>query len=106
VLTALGERVATIAATEQRASAALQAMITDGCLTVSRRCTGAPERSATVRRLRVGATHGSECARKCATDPRLLVRTVLLIIEQESRRSSFGDDWPRPITTFKEELFR
>jgi hypothetical protein len=35
VLTALGERDATIAATEQRASAALQAMITDESLTVS-----------------------------------------------------------------------
>jgi hypothetical protein len=36
VLTALGERdVATIAATEQRAGAALQAMITDESLTVS-----------------------------------------------------------------------
>jgi hypothetical protein len=35
VLTALGERDATIAATEQRAGAALQAMITDESLTVS-----------------------------------------------------------------------
>jgi hypothetical protein len=35
VLTALGERDATIAATEQRASAALQAMITDEHLTVT-----------------------------------------------------------------------
>jgi hypothetical protein len=35
VLTALGERDATIAATEQRASAALQAMITGESLTVS-----------------------------------------------------------------------
>ena len=35
VLTATGEREATIAATEQRASAALQAMITDESLTVS-----------------------------------------------------------------------
>ena len=36
VLTALGERDATVAATEQRAGAALQAMITDESLTVSR----------------------------------------------------------------------
>jgi hypothetical protein len=35
VLTATGEREATIAATEQRAGAALQAMITDKSLTVS-----------------------------------------------------------------------
>jgi len=35
VLTALGERDATIAATEQRAGAALQAMITDEHLTAS-----------------------------------------------------------------------
>jgi hypothetical protein len=35
VLTALGERDATIAASEQRAGAALQAMITDESLTVS-----------------------------------------------------------------------
>jgi hypothetical protein len=35
VLTALGERDATIAAAEQRAGAALQAMITDESLTVS-----------------------------------------------------------------------
>ena len=35
VLTALGERDATIADTEQRAGAALQAMITDESLTVS-----------------------------------------------------------------------
>jgi hypothetical protein len=35
VLTALGERDATIAATEQRAAAALQAMITEESLTVS-----------------------------------------------------------------------
>jgi hypothetical protein len=35
VLIALGERDATIAATEQRAGAALQAMITDESLTVS-----------------------------------------------------------------------
>jgi hypothetical protein len=45
VLTALGERDATtIAATEQRAGAALQAMITDESLTVSeavQRCAGA-----------------------------------------------------------------
>ena len=34
VLTALGERDATVAATEQRAGAALQAMITDESLTV------------------------------------------------------------------------
>ena len=34
-LTALGERDATVAATEQRAGAALQAMITDESLTVS-----------------------------------------------------------------------
>jgi hypothetical protein len=44
VLTALGERDATIAATEQRAGGALQAMITDESLTVSeavQRCAGA-----------------------------------------------------------------
>jgi hypothetical protein len=45
VLTALGERdVTTIAATEQRAGAALQAMITDESLTVAeavQRCAGA-----------------------------------------------------------------
>jgi hypothetical protein len=44
VLTALGERDATIAATEQRAGAALQAMITNESLTVSeavQRCAGA-----------------------------------------------------------------
>jgi hypothetical protein len=44
VLTALGERDATIAATEQRAGAASQAMITDESLTVSeavQRCAGA-----------------------------------------------------------------
>jgi hypothetical protein len=44
VLTALGERDATIAAAEQRAGPALQAMITDESLTVSeavQRCAGA-----------------------------------------------------------------
>jgi hypothetical protein len=44
VLTALGERDATIAVTEQRAGRALQAMITDESLTVSRAvqwCAGA-----------------------------------------------------------------
>src|SRR5512132_4243673 len=50
VLTALGERDATIAATEQRTGAGLQAMITDESLTVSeavQRCAGAisPPRS-------------------------------------------------------------
>ena len=35
MLTALGDRDATVAATEQRAAAALQAMITDESLTVS-----------------------------------------------------------------------
>jgi len=47
VLTALGERDATIAATEQRASAALQAMIPWRCL---RRCNGARELSVIVGR--------------------------------------------------------
>ena len=50
VLTALGERDATtIAATEQRAGAALQAMITDESLTVSeagQRCAGAKSATA------------------------------------------------------------
>jgi hypothetical protein len=44
VLTALGERDSTIAATEQRTGAALEAMITDESLTVSeavQRCAGA-----------------------------------------------------------------
>ena len=42
VLTALGERDATVAATEQRASAALQAMITDESVRCPRLCSGAP----------------------------------------------------------------
>jgi hypothetical protein len=42
VLTASGEREATIAATEQRAGAALQAMITDESLTISEAVQGAP----------------------------------------------------------------
>ena len=42
-LTALGERDATVAATEQRAGAALQAMITDESLTVSEAVQCAPE---------------------------------------------------------------
>jgi hypothetical protein len=49
VLTALGERNATIAATEQRAGAALQAMITDESLTVSEAvqwCAGAKSATA------------------------------------------------------------
>jgi hypothetical protein len=44
VLTALGERDATIGVTEQRAGAALEAMIVDECLSVSeavRWCAGA-----------------------------------------------------------------
>jgi hypothetical protein len=45
VLTALGERDATIAATEQRAGAALQAMITDESLRCRRRCNDAPEQN-------------------------------------------------------------
>ena len=50
VLTALGERDAMIAATEQRAAAALQAMINDEHLTVSlRRRSGVPEQSAIVK---------------------------------------------------------
>jgi hypothetical protein len=48
-VTALGERDATIAATEQRAGAALQAMITDESLRCRRRCNGAPEQSATAK---------------------------------------------------------
>ena len=44
-LTALGERDAAIAATEQHAGAALQAMISDESLTVSEACSGAPELS-------------------------------------------------------------
>jgi hypothetical protein len=48
VLTALGERDATIiAATEQPAGAALQAMITMNPLRCRRRCNGVPEQSAT-----------------------------------------------------------
>ena len=43
VLTALGERDAAIAATEQRADAALQAMITDEILDGVRGCAGASE---------------------------------------------------------------
>ena len=50
VLTALGERDATIAATEQRTGAVLQAMITDEALRRRRRCNGAPEQSATAKR--------------------------------------------------------
>ena len=50
VLTALGERDAPIAATEQRAGAALQAMITDESLRCRRRCNGAPKQSATAKR--------------------------------------------------------
>jgi hypothetical protein len=46
VLTALGERDATtIAATEQRAGVALQAMITDESLRCRRRCNGAPKQN-------------------------------------------------------------
>jgi hypothetical protein len=47
VLTALGERDATIAATEQRAGAALQAMIIPW--RCRRRGNGAPEQSATAK---------------------------------------------------------
>jgi len=43
------ERDATIAATEQRTGAALQAMITDESLRCRRRCNGAPEQSATAK---------------------------------------------------------
>jgi hypothetical protein len=43
VLTALGERDAAIAATEQHAGAALQAMITDEILDGVRGCVGASE---------------------------------------------------------------
>src|SRR5215211_7922137 len=49
VLTALGERDATIAATEQRAGAALQAMITNESLTVSEAAQWWLERLATRR---------------------------------------------------------
>jgi len=49
-VTALGERDATIAATEQRTGAALQAMITDEALRRRRRRNGAPEQSATAKR--------------------------------------------------------
>jgi hypothetical protein len=46
VLTALGKRDATtIAATEQRAGVALQAMITDESLRCRRRCNGAPKQN-------------------------------------------------------------
>ena len=61
VLTALGERDAAIAATEQRASAALQAMITDESLTVSEAvqwCAGAiSHREATQLRHPTAGTH-------------------------------------------------
>jgi hypothetical protein len=40
----------TVAATEQRAGAALQAMITDESLRCRRQCNGAPEQSATAKR--------------------------------------------------------
>jgi hypothetical protein len=63
VLTALGERDATIAATEQRAAAALQAMITNESLTLSEAvqwCAGAisQREAARLRRLTAQAhTH-------------------------------------------------
>lgn len=50
VLTATGEREATIAATEQRAGAALQAMITDESLTVSEAVQWCLEHSVTAKR--------------------------------------------------------
>ena len=65
VLTALGERDATIAATEQRVGAALQAMITDESLTVSeavQRCAGAigHREAARLRQLAVQAQNNDE----------------------------------------------
>src|SRR5215217_3065688 len=63
VLTALGERDATIAATEQRAGAALQAMIADESLTVSEAvqwCAGAiSHREATRLRHLITQAHNS-----------------------------------------------
>ena len=50
VLTPLGERDATIAATEQRAGAALQAMITEESLTVSDAVQWCAEQLATAKR--------------------------------------------------------
>jgi hypothetical protein len=64
VLTALGERDATIAATEQRAGAALQAMITDESLTVSevlQLCAGAiSHREAARLRQLTGQAHNND----------------------------------------------
>jgi hypothetical protein len=64
VLTALGERDATIAATEQRAGTALQAMITDEHLTVAeavRWCAGAisPREAGRLRQL-AGQAHDNK----------------------------------------------
>jgi hypothetical protein len=50
VLTAFAERDATVAVSEQGASAAVQAMIADEFSTVSRLCNGAPGQSATAMR--------------------------------------------------------
>jgi hypothetical protein len=64
VLTALGERDATVAATEQRAGAASQAMITDESLTVSEAvqwCAGANRhREAARLRQLTAEAHNSE----------------------------------------------
>ena len=64
VLTALGERDATIAAAEQRAGAGLQAMITDESLTVSEAvqwCAGAiSQREAARHRQLTAQAHNSE----------------------------------------------
>jgi len=74
VLTALGERdAATIAATEQRAGGALQAMITDESLTVSeavQRCAGA-----TRRRGAAGSRSGPAVAEQ-PSGPRYAVRRL------------------------------
>ena len=63
-MTALGERDATIAATEQRTGAALQAMITDESVTVSEAvqwCAGAiSQREAARLRQLTAQAHNSE----------------------------------------------
>ena len=70
VLTALGERDATIAATEQRAGAALQAMITDESLTVSdavQWCAGATSHREAARLRQLTAQAEKERAEKDGT---------------------------------------
>jgi hypothetical protein len=94
VLTALGERDATIAATEQRAAAALQAMIANESLTVSEAvqwCAGAiSQREAA--RLRPLTAYATSSPRMTPRGPGARYQAVCRQVSSVCRLQSIRDD--------------